>query len=85
MQNRWFWFISSLSLIFSVSILAAGPPRSEKEIPVYPSAVRDQAAEEESLRQNSEYDVEIQKTRRSYTVRVYTAKTIIDEVCKFYI
>lgn len=84
MQNPRLWLISSLLLLFSFSVLAAGPPRSEKEIPVYPGAVRDQAAEKELLSQNSEYDPEIQ-TRRSYTVRVYTVKTVIDEVCKFYI
>ncbi len=85
MQNRKLWLISSLLLLFSFSVLAAGPPRSEKEIPVYPGAVRDQAAEKELLSQRSEYGPEIQKTWRSYTVRVYTVKTIIDEVCKFYI
>ena len=47
--------------------------------------MRDQAAEKEILSQDSEYGVEFQKNRRSYTVKVYTAKTIIDEVCKFYI
>lgn len=85
MRNRRLWLISSLLLLFSFSVLAAGPPRSEKEIPVYPGAVRDQAAEKELLSQRSGYDPEIQKTWRSYTVRVYTVKTIIDEVCKFYI
>lgn len=84
MQKRRLWFISSLLFLFSFSVLAAGPPRSEKEIPVYPGAVRDQAAEKEVLSQNSEYNMKIQ-TQRSYSVRVYTAKTIIDEVCKFYI
>lgn len=85
MQNRWFWFISSLLLLFSFSVLAAGPPRSEKEIPVYPGAVRDLTAEKEILSEYSEYDVELKNTWRSVTVKVYTAKSIIDEVCKFYI
>jgi hypothetical protein len=88
LKLRRIWTICTVGLILSLSfftIKAAGPPRSEKEIPVYPGAVRDQAAEKELLSQNSEYDPEIQKTWRSYTVRVYTVKTVIDEVCNFYI
>ncbi|NLW45850.1 MAG: hypothetical protein GXY86_00700 [Firmicutes bacterium] len=74
-----------IGVLSSLIITAAGVPRSEKEIPIYPGAVRDTNAEKEILNLNSEYDLEYQNTQRSFTIRAYTTKTIIDEVCRFYI
>lgn len=84
MKLRWIYFAAMLFLIFSTTIQAA-IPRNEKEISLYPGAVRNAAAEKELNSQDSEYDEESKNTRRSKTVKVYTAKAIIDEVCKFYI
>ena len=85
MLNRRIWFIPLFLLLFCLPLLAAELPRSEKEIPVYPGAVRDLTAEKEILSDYSEYDAELKNSWRSVTVKVYTAKSIIDEVCKFYI
>lgn len=84
MKLRWVCFAIMLLLLSSVTIQAA-VPKSEKEIPVYPGAVRDQAAEKELLRQDSEYGEDVTKTWRSNTVKVYTVKAVINEVAQFYI
>ncbi|HEX3044426.1 MAG TPA: hypothetical protein VHY08_06705 [Bacillota bacterium] len=72
-------------LVMPTVVLASVTPRSEKEIPIYPGSVRDQAAEKEALRQDTEYSKDIIKTWRSNTVKVYTVKAIINEVAGFYI
>ena len=82
MRIRWFWFALLFLLLISFSLAVAGAPRSEKEIPLYPGAARDQAAEKEVLEMHAEY---MSENRRSHTVRAYKVKTIIDDVCKFYI
>lgn len=82
---RWIWFAILLLLLSSFPIQAAAIPRSEKEIPIFPGTVRDQAAEKELLRQDTEYGEDIINTWRSNTVKIYTVKTIINEVADFYI
>ena len=85
MLNRRIWFIPLFLLLFCLPLLAAALPRSEKEIPIYPGSVRNASAEKELISQNSDYDEETKKTWRSNTIKVYTAKAVIDEVCNFYI
>lgn len=84
MKIRLIWF-AILILLLSSWLMAAGAPLSEKDIPIYPGTVRNTAAEKELLSQNSEYDEEIQNTCRSNTIKLYTTKAQINEVCKFYI
>lgn len=72
-------------LLLTISAQAAFVPKNEKEIPLYPGAIRDQAAEKEMLRQDTEYAEDIIKTWRSNTVKVYTVKAVVNDVANFYI
>ena len=72
-----------LLMFFVLALPVAGrAPLRLEEIPLYPDATRDQAAELEILEQYAEWAPE---NWRSHTVRVYKVNAIIDEVCQFYI
>src|SRR5690554_1267273 len=81
MKGRWSRF-SFLPVLLFLTVLAGAAPLNEKEIPVYPGAVRDQAAEEERHREYEEYRYDHWKLE---TVRVYTVKKLVDDVCRYYI
>lgn len=83
MRTRGCWLIFLFLLALSFSVVVSGAPRTVQEIPVYAGAVRDQAAEAEILEQYEEFTDG--SRYRSRTVRVYKAKALIDQVCKFYI
>ena len=74
----WLLFLS----VSSVSRLAAQVPKSEKEIPVYPGAVRDMN-KESSLK--SEMGGEMSPNVRSGVLKVYMAGASAEEVFKFYL
>lgn len=82
MKGYWSRF-SFLLMLFLIPVQAGAAPLNEKEIPVYPGAVRDQAAEEERRQfyeEGPRYD-----HWRLETVRVYTVKKLVDDVCRYYI
>jgi hypothetical protein len=81
MKNRLLW-LAVLVVSLSSMMMAAEIPRSEEEIPVFPGAVRNPAAEREL---ELEHPWEVQDEMRSSTFRVYTAEASINEVCRFYI
>ncbi|HEY8400234.1 MAG TPA: hypothetical protein VIK89_03175, partial [Cytophagaceae bacterium] len=54
MRGHWTRF-SFFLMLFFLPLLIGAAPLNEKEIPVYPGAVRDQAAEEEIRRDYEEY------------------------------
>lgn len=81
MKGYWSRF-SFLPVLLFLTVLAGAAPLNEKEIPVYPGAVRDQAAEEERHREYEEYRYDHWKLE---TVRVYTVKKLVDDVCRYYI
>ncbi|NLY90290.1 MAG: hypothetical protein GX081_01605, partial [Firmicutes bacterium] len=81
MKGDWSRFSFFLMLFFLPMLIGAAPLNEEK-IPVYPGAVRDQAAEEERRQfyEGPRYDHwELE------TVRIYTVKALVDDVCRFYI
>jgi len=67
---------------FLPMLLSGAAPLNEERIPVYPGAVRDQAAEEEIRRDYEEYRFDYWEMKY---VRVYTVKALIDDVCRYYI
>jgi hypothetical protein len=85
MKKHGIRFVSLLLLLSSITVQAVAVPQSEKEIPVFAGSVRDKALETELIAQDKETAGEMQKTWRSNTMKVYKAKTLINEVCKFYI
>ncbi|MBI4726171.1 hypothetical protein HY768_02930 [candidate division TA06 bacterium] len=74
----WVLFIS----VSSVSRLAAQVPKSEKEIPVFPGAVRD-TDKESALK--SEQGGEISPNVRSGVLKVYKTSASPEEVFRFYL
>ena len=68
--------------VCGVSFLAAQVPKSEKEIPVFPGAVRDMN-KESSLK--SEMGGEMSPNMRSGVLKVYMTDASAEEVFKFYL
>ncbi|HHT48088.1 MAG TPA: hypothetical protein GXZ98_02175 [Firmicutes bacterium] len=81
MRGHWARFLFCL-LLFFLPLLIGAAPLNEKEIPVYPGAVRDPVAEEEIRRDYEEYRFDYWEME---TIRVYTVKALIDDVCRYYI
>lgn len=81
MRGHWTRF-SFFLVLFFLPLQIGAAPLNEKEIPVYPGAVRDQAAEEEIRRDYEEYRFDYWEMK---TIRVYTVKALIDDVCRYYI
>jgi hypothetical protein len=75
-----FWVLSICAS--SVSRLAAQVPKSEKEIPIFPGAVRD-TDKESALK--SEQGGEISPNVRSGVLKVYMTGASAEEVFKFYL
>jgi len=80
MRRHWIRF--SFLLFFFLPMVIGAAPLNEKEIPVYPGAVRDPVAEEEIRRDYEEYRFDYWEME---TIRVYTVKALIDDVCRYYI
>lgn len=70
-----------LILSTSTPLLAASLPASLKEIPLYPGAERDQAAEQEYLEYNWYYSDDLIFRE----LRMYKVVAIIDDVARFYL
>ncbi|MGE5527612.1 MAG: hypothetical protein ACM3X6_00520, partial [Patescibacteria group bacterium] len=85
MIKRCTWLALILLLLSSFAFATAGPPRDLKEIPIYQGAARDTKAEEERREEFEEFNAGTRDSWRSYTVRVYRAKALIDDVCRFYL
>lgn len=82
MRMRWMGITVLLLLSIASVILAAGVPRSFKEIPLYAGAVRDLETEEHFFGNLTDANPE---NVRSHEQKVYRVNTIIDDVFKFYI
>ncbi len=82
MRGFWQRFPFFLMFFFLPMLLSGAAPLNEERIPVYPGAVRDQAAEEEIRRDYEEYRFDYWEMKY---VRVYTVKALIDDVCRYYI
>lgn len=77
-------FISLLILVFAVSLITAEyPPKNEEEIPIYPGAERDLAAEEEYQSQNEGLAEE--ERAESEIIKIYSVYAPPEKVCEFYI
>lgn len=81
MRGHWFR-LSFILLLLSLPLLIGAAPLNEKDIPVYPGAVRDQAAEEELRRDYEEFNYDHWELK---SIRVYKVKALIDDVCRYYI
>lgn len=75
---RWIVLAFLVLLLMSASLLAASLP--QKETPIYPGAVRDQAAEREYLE-----DAYLPENLVFHEIRAYKVDTIIDDVARYYL
>lgn len=69
--------------VLSLTVFAA--PQSEQEIPVFPGAERDYAAEEEYALQSEGWDEDEWSSVSSEIVKIYTVEAAPEEVLGFYI
>src|SRR5690554_5135700 len=81
MRGHWIRFLFFL-ILFILPMLIGAAPLNDEGIPVYPGAVRDRVAEEELRRDYEEYRFDYWEMK---TIRVYTVKALIDDVCRYYI
>jgi hypothetical protein len=70
-------------LFLCVAIYGQNIPRSQDEIPVFPGSVRNLEAQKQAFKDYKE--ISTGESLRDLQVSVYSAKTVPDEVCQFYI
>ncbi|MDD2390402.1 MAG: hypothetical protein PHP23_11800 [Desulfobacterales bacterium] len=86
-------FLLVAMVFFSTSMLqAAQVPRSEKDLPIFPGAVRDNAAENETMTQEKDLHAMPMDTSeehpmiaRSFSVFIYTVDAPAEKVLRFYL